>query len=227
MKIFQELYINLQDYDRASFIEQLEKHLITGWSRETSREHRVGPNQLSIFRFNCFKRLARDNEDLPNALLWLTEKTPTQLSVSNIIPDDGKIRELSCDQYNQILAEFHDNMVKPLADELQITVELTPPEIRLEDKLPKSCKLFKNFSRLANKTTGSAYPLDRERWFDFIISTHRHQEPFDSDDLKGFLKEEGWSGDQTFELSMEYEFARNFLNHLENQPHVAHVDRTH
>lgn len=227
MKIFQELYINLQNYNRASFIEQLEKHLITGWSRETSREHRVGPNQLSIFRFNCFKRLARDNEDVPSALLWLTEKTPTQLSVSNIIPDDGKIRELSCDQYNQILSEFHDKMVKPLADELQITVELTPPEIRLEDKLPKSFKLFKNFSRLANKTTGSAYPSDRERWFDFIISTHRHQEKFDSDDLEGFLKEEGWSEDQAFKLSMEYELAKELLNHQETQYHVAHVDRTH
>jgi len=220
MKIFQELYINLQDYDRASFIEQLEKHLITGWSRETSREHRVGPNQLSIFRFNCFKRLARDNEDVPSALLWLTEKTPTQLSVSNIIPTE--IRELSCDEYNQILSEFHDKMVKPLADELQITVELTKPEIRLEDKLPKSFKLFKNFSRLANKTTGSAYPSVRERWFDFIISTHQHQEQLDSDYLKGFLKEEGWSDTQTFQLSMEYEFAREFLNHQETQYHAAH-----
>jgi len=107
--------------------------------------------------------LARDNEDVPSALLWLTETTPTPLFVSNILPDDGKIRERSGDQYNQILSEFHDKMVKPLADELQITVEFTPPEICLEDKLPKSFKLFKNFSRLANKTTGSAYPSDRKR----------------------------------------------------------------
>ncbi len=98
MKIFQELYLNLQNYDQASVVEQLEKHLITGWLRETSREHRVGPNQLSIFRFNCFKRLARDNEDVPSALLWLTETTPTPLFVSNILPDGGKIRELSGDQ---------------------------------------------------------------------------------------------------------------------------------
>ena len=40
-----------------------------------------------------------------------------------------------------------------------------------------------SFSELANKSTGSNHPNDRERWFDFIIQTYH-----DGTDASGVLE---------------------------------------
>jgi len=209
MKIFQELYIDLQKTDRIFFIEQLEAHLTTGWLRDTLAEQTGGDGHSVTY---CFKRAATEN--WPEVLVCLVEDTLKRLYVSNVFPTTPG--QLSYDQYNQILSEFYTNMVSPLATQFQIHVQLTAPEIQLKDYLSESsCQLFKTFSNFANKAMEGLSSLAKKRWFDFILATHRGREPLPAKMLERFLREDGWSVNQAMKLADDYELTRELLTYQE------------
>ena len=84
--------------------------------------------------------------------------------------------------------------------------------VTLDDAFsPEGKKRFLSFSGLANKSTGSSHPYDRERWLKFIIYLHKHNEVADSEYVKEFLIEDGWTEDKAIDLVIEYSFALKLL----------------
>lgn len=215
MKVHQELRIGPLIGDQEDrFISWIGEHLTAGWHRDVAREEEL--NRESERKFYCFACEQSPERSAARLFLTLADRRATSwLYVSNIVPRE--VQQLTFDQYNRILNEFEARFAKPAADSIGVRVELSSPEQSIEDWLsPESAKLLTAFSHLANKSTGSAHPMDRERWFDFLIALHRSGENPNVGLLQRWLiEEEQWPDDIAFDLVCEYEFARGLLDRFE------------
>lgn len=211
MKVHQELTVGpLTGDQEALFISWIDDHLTAGWFRDAAREEELNGGLAN--KFYCFA--CQPSADRHAATLLLTHaerRTTSWLYVSNIVPQ--QVQQLTFDQYNHILHDFSARFAKPAADSLGIRVELSSPEQSIEDWLsPESAKLLRTFSSLGNKSTGSSHPMDRDRWYDFLIALHRAGENPNVGLLQRWLREEEhWPDDIAFDLVSEYEFARGLL----------------
>ena len=214
MKVFQDLSIGpLSAEQERRLIELLESRLVDGWQRDKEREEelrRSSPSKTYWYCFVCSKK-----ENRQHAGLFLAPRgkaDPHRLYVSNIVPRD--ISELDYDQYNRILDEFHARFLASTARELGIPAELSAPVISIDKVLSaEAFQFLKSFSHLANKSTSSSHPNDRQRWFDFLIFVHRCGEHPDESLIERWLvEEERWREDEAAKLMIEYEFARGLLD---------------
>jgi hypothetical protein len=216
VKVHQELRIGpLTEEQQTEFISSIEEHLSGGWHRDSNEEIKL-LTSVPGNKFYCFTCAQKGNRQAAKLLLTHPARIGTSwLYASNIIPQ--KIRELTIDQYNYILSEFHNRFAKPTADSIGIALELSSPEQTVENWLsPESAKLLRRFSSAANKSTGSGHPMDRQRWCDFLIGIHRAGENPDSGLLERWLtEEEKWPDDTAFELVCEYEFAQDLLKRFD------------
>ncbi len=201
MKVFQDLEILVPSSSRAEFIARIEDILKDGWSRDRKAEKQAtGRGHEEFYYFIC--------EEVGNrqeSLLALMPRSQQEMYVSNIVP--RKTTKLNYDQYNEILREFCENFVKPVVEEMQLSVSLTQDDETLEDWISTdSAAKLKTFSDCANKSTGSAHPLDKDRWYEFIISMVLNDDSLDSWSLKRwFVEEEDWHEEIANELAIEYE----------------------
>jgi hypothetical protein len=216
VKVHQELTIGPLNRDQeAALVSRLENRLANGWSRNKDREEEMSRTIVSskLYCFRCNKKNKREAASL--YLARAGDPSADLLYVSNIVPTD--LRELTYDQYNFILCEFHERFAKPVGDSMGIRVELSRAEQTLEDWLsPQLANLLKLFSHAANKSTGSSHPMDRERWFDFLIAIHRAREHLDTGLLERWLvEEEKWPDDVAFDLICEFEFSQGLLRRFD------------
>jgi hypothetical protein len=112
--------------------------------------------------------------------------------------------------------DFHDNILRKLATAFPVTILASGDQRRVEDLMSaEAFKLLKSFSGLANKSTGSAHPMDRERWYAFLIVINREGSPLNPHDLKRWLtKVENWPERNAQDLVIEFEFAKGFFEAL-------------
>lgn len=217
MKVHQELRIGpLTSEQEIEFVSSIDGRLYGGWSRDTNRE--VELNREGGGRFYCFACSQEANREAATLFLVHPARRATSwLYVSNIIPRDS--RQLTLDQYNYILREFHDRFAKATGESLGVSVELSTPEQSLENWLsPESAKRLRIFSKAANKSTGSSHPMDRERWCDFLIAVHRaHENPSVGLLERWLVEEEEWPGDVAFDLICQFEFARELLSRFDSR----------
>ena len=211
MKVFRDLYIRLNGARIEDLIEQFTAQSCDHWHRALDREKDAGSMGEKAF---SFEHTAGDG--LERAGLSLFQKDGDTWYVPNIIPLDSS--QLSRDQYNKILENFLDTIVCPSIAGLPVTAELSGDVVFLKDVVGEDVAvLLHNFSVLANKSTGSAHPCDRNRWFDFLIAVQRKHISLDTDLLIHSLMEEGWSEDRAHDLAIEYEFAIGLLDYKEGR----------
>ena len=146
----------------------------------------------------------------PPALVWLVFEED-QARVTNIVPVAAG--QLTHDQYNGIAAAFAAEVAQPLIGELDLKVALGPETYTLEDVAPREVVVaLQRFSGGANKSTGTAHPMDAERWYEFLIAAHASNCELNTDHLKRWLiEEEGWEEEMAWELAVEYERGRSLL----------------
>ena len=74
-----------------------------------------------------------------------------------------------------------------------VEATMTPDRLDVATLLnAETAKALKAFSALANKNTGATHPLDRDRWFKFIILAHLGSAQLDTETLyRWFSEEEG------------------------------------
>lgn len=123
------------------------------------------------------------------------------------------VGELGIAKYNAILRDFVAMIAEPAARTGDFKVELSSPHQSLDDWLDSEPAVaLRRFSRLANKSTGAAHPMDRDRWYAFLIAVHHTSKRLDTDQLVRWLVElEHWSEDKAHELAIDYEFALGLL----------------
>ncbi len=214
MKVFRELSIRGEPSSLDAAAEEICQSLSDGWSRETDAESRIRADSLGDHRrIYCFACTTDGRRQA--ALVFLFGGEPDLLTVGNIVPRDKHM--LTYEEYNFIAEEFFRRFVEPAARKHGVTAELTEPQVGLDHWLPPhAVEKLRLFSSFANKSTGSAHPMDRERWYDFIMAVHEADSDFDASTLARWLTEEaGWSAERSEELAIEYEFARGLLAHGE------------
>jgi len=211
MKVFRDLYIRLNGSKIEDLIEQFTARTGDHWNRALDREKDAGSMGEKAF---SFEHTAGDG--LERAGLSLFQKEGDTWYVPNIIPLDSS--QLSRDQYNKILENFLDTIVRPSIAGLPVTAELSGDVVILKDVVGEDvAALLHKFSVLANKSTGSSHPCDRNRWFDFLIAVQRKRISLDTDLLINSLMEDGWSEDRAHDLAIEYEFAIGLLDYKEGK----------
>lgn len=211
MKVFRDLYIRLNGSKIEDLIEQFTVRCGGHWHRALEREKDAGSMGEKAF---SFEHTAGDG--LEKAGLSLFQKEGGTWYVPNIIPLDSS--QLSCDQYNKILENFLDTIVRPSIAGPPVTAELTGDVVILKDVVGEDVAgLLHNFSVLANKSTGSSHPCDRNRWFDFLIAVQKKRISLDTDLLINSLMEDSWSEDRAHDLAIEYEFAIGLLDYKEGK----------
>lgn len=209
MKVFRDLYVRLNGFKIEDLIELFTNNCGDHWRRALDRENDAGILGEKAF---SFEHLLGDG--LERAGLSFFQKEDDTWYVPNIIPLESG--QLSHEQYNKLLNNFLENIVRPSITGLDVTAELSDDELFLNDVVGEEiASLLHKFSVLANKSTGSSHPCDRNRWFDFIIAVQRKHFSLDTDLLIHTLIEEGWSEEWAHDLAIEYEFAIGLLDYKE------------
>lgn len=206
MKVFRDLTFRGQAAALGRLLERMDERATGEWRRDREKDQEAKGAPWPMFCFRCLASSER-----PAASLWLAEKDGRELYVPNIVPDE--IRQLSRDQYNRILQEFHDEIALPAAEGLGLEVIFTSEIATLDRWLrPDAIEKLRAFSQIANRSTGSSHPHDRDRWLDFIFTAHRQGSTLPMDMLRRWLEEEEhWHEEGASDLAREYETAREIL----------------
>jgi len=210
MKTFRKLSITLNGYEPEDLIKKLETQNAQYWSHNIEKDRYIEDLSATVY---CFAY--SENIDKPPAQLYLMEKQKGIFSVTNILPTEKY--ELSYDEYNSLLLSFHDELVVPAVQQTSIHIEITPPEIKLEDFIPKNvANSLQAFSSNSKKSIDIYYqPFNQQSWFEFLTTLHRSKAHLSTELLEKALLEDGWSDESAVKLGMEYEFARDLLKYYE------------
>jgi hypothetical protein len=215
MEIFRDLYIHGSGEQVAAMIAEVERSPSGGWTRDSVAEARmrsIATDGPATYCFSCTQEAGR-----PAAMVFLAEKEPGLYSVSNVVPQ--RQHQLSYREYNGILEEFCERLLRPPAERAGWRIELTATEADLRHWLsPGAAERLRRFSASANKSTGASHPSDRERWNDFVVAAHRDRGSLDSSTLRRWLIEvEGWPPEVADQLAIEYEYGRELLAYSEGR----------
>jgi|JI9StandDraft_2_1071091.scaffolds.fasta_scaffold08959_2 hypothetical protein len=189
----------------------IQKHLPGHWRRDTIKEQEntrmFGDKSLLVFERDSSGGLPASGV----AMLIDGEKA----EVVNIVPLEKS--QLSAKEYNAVLVELTRTAIEPAAVGLGLKCELTDDLKPFTAWVsPEAGDALRRFSILANHGTGSSHPLDRERWFAFLLCCHRDRCELDTDMLQRWLMEQGdWSFERASDLAIEYEFGRGLLKFAE------------
>lgn len=206
MKTFRDLFIHLEGHSVEELVSLLTDRCHPPWTRETSKEEDLPGLSPKMF---CFERSA--DEQLPGAALFITNKEADVWYVPNIVPTETG--ELGYDTYNKILLEFKNSVLHPAVENTGIKVNVTEDHVFIKDVAGHDVEAaLIQFSNLANKSTGSSHPRDRERWFRFLVLANNKEADLSGELVIRTLVELGWSEERAYDLGIEFEFSQELLD---------------
>jgi len=203
--VFQDLTLRLGSRPLKEVHDALVAQTAKPWRHAPEREtHDSLHTEAEFFAFE-----REEDGDSPNVglVLW---KEPDCLHVTNIVPI--QTGQLSYRQYNAALRDFSNRIAAPVAAKLGLKLDISSATESLTDWMSESTAiLLRRFSLLANKSTGSSHPMDRERWLAFVIAAHQERR-----EVSGYLKRwlievEHWPVETATELAIEYDFGVELL----------------
>ncbi len=212
ISVYQDLHLPRGPHSLERIRDEVLARIVAPWRHAKDREEEASDIGLQSDECVFFERSADDDLPAVGLVFW---RDPDGYRVSNIIPiESGRLSHV---QYNRALQEFGKLIVAPAAATLGLGIELTADGESPEDWMSgASVQRLTQFSRGANKSTGSAHPCDRERWFAFICGVHAEGFDLDTDKLARWLIEvERWHEEGAHDLAIEYEFARDLLKHYD------------
>lgn len=212
IEVLQHLHLNgqsLPETIRGAILEFAREP----WSHAPEHEamlRKQGADQADVI---VLVRQAFDGIDESALVLWEEEGG---YYLANIVPRNDS--ELGITRYNLVLRDFIDKVANPASLAGGFDVATTVDRQSLEDWLSEGpATALRRFSVLANKSSGSVHPMDRERWFTFLIAVHKSADQLDTDQLVRWLVEvEGWSVSKAHSLASEYELAQDLLVQYDN-----------
>lgn len=180
------------------------------WTRDLGREKQL--RSISTDDDDrTFVFMRKAGSPRPSGALFVMLRSD-RLEITNVVP--LTYGSLTHDQYNSIVDEFAAHCRKlVLAAGLDITVSLSEDVVAMSALMSDNAwTLLQRFASLANPSSGSAHPMDFERWVAFIIRAHNDQAALDSETLARWLVEDrDWADDVAYSLGSEYSFGRRLL----------------
>lgn len=209
IEVFQELQLLCPEDLRGTLCKTLRSHSALPWRHADDRERALAETSPEGPEYLVFER--SDDEELPACTLALFGKSDGY-KVGNIIPKNSY--DLSHSEYNDILKNFEEIVLHPIADELELSVDLTPRRQSISDWTSEdAASALRTFSVVANKSTGSAHPADRDSWFQFLIAAHECHKNLDTTLLERWLIEvEEWPQEIAHDLAREYDYSMGLLD---------------
>lgn len=213
IEVFQNLHLKSRSAP-GSIRDRILARVQAPWNHDREREDDIRQGAIDDEDVIVFVRTAFNDIDESALVLW---QEADGYRVSNIVP--RHVGELGITKYNAILQDFVERIARPAAKAGGFEIELTSAGQSLDDWLAaEPAAALRRFSHLANKSTGAAHPMDRERWYAFLIATHRSSRRLDADQLARWLVEvERWSNEKADELAIDYEFALGLLEQYDEQ----------
>lgn len=227
MKTYRELYFKGTSSQLLEFVKEIRKFEVRNWKVE---------KQTDRWKDYLFIDYIGEKVDKARVSIYIGDiAEDNEIKVGNIIPLEKN--ELSVDEYNSILMEFYNDVIKPYkknGTEIEILKpsndEFEPLSVISEEALRK----LKAFCNGANKSTGSSHPCDQERWFEFICQTVDDDMMFDATTLATFLQDESywgkkdegfigvigryaWDEEKAYELALEYESLSGILQYYKRK----------
>jgi hypothetical protein len=198
--------LDFHGLEMDALADAIEQRLAQPWQRARDKEEDPILNE----KFRVFLRRGGDE---PGLLLFLAT-LDSMVYVSNIVPTEKS--ELSRNEYNAALSEFYEEYALPAAGALGGEARLGGDVIDLQADLGETAfGALVAFSRSANRSTGSSHPMDRERWFAFLVAVHRSDAYLSVDVLAKWLVLDGWSESVASDLAIEFETGRDLLAYAE------------
>jgi hypothetical protein len=219
MEVFRDLCIRATTEQMAALVGEIEQSLPSGWTRDRVAEGRVPAGTIGHGPIYCFGCQAEGRR--PAALVILLEKEVGAFCVSNILP--ASKHQLAHAEYNSILEEFCERLLRPAAEQAGLSVVLTEADVGLDHWMSSATvEKLRRFSHGANKGIGISCNSDREKWNDFVLSAYKEDSRLDASTLKRWLVEvEGWSPEVAEQLAIEYQSGRALLTYAESHRRSA------
>ena len=182
MEIFRDLFIRGESEQLAALMADVrslfpQAGYATGRLRTDSRQPACGQSLSTLLHMI-------ETNPLPAATIFFLEEEPGLLTASNIIPRQKP--RLSYGEYNVLLEQFCEQVIRPCAERRGVEVELTSSQADLSNWLSDTAaEKLRSFSTLSNKDIGCLHPLDQKRWIAFIVTAHQEgasfmRRPFDA-----------------------------------------------
>jgi hypothetical protein len=164
------------------------------WKREPTVEANLSRTSLGRLGVYCF--FWRGSEDKPAASLLIYRTGEEELAVSNILPTVRK--PLSVEEYNGILADFEQTILRPLVAGLDIEIKVTPPR---NDRLEQSISpdAFRELIRFVSEAASQEELTmdDYLQWDRFSSQIYSDGSFVDHRDLGDWLVKRGLTEQQT------------------------------
>ena len=209
---FQDLFLIGSAEHCTELREALQRYVKVPWRHAKDREQEIaedsGNGNVILFERESTNGIA--------ASLLVLSRTSDGYGVTNILP--LKKHRLNASEYNDVLNDFANRIVKPASEDLGFQVEDGKRKQSITDwTSQEAARALHRFSISANKSTGSSHPSDQHRWFQFLFAVHKAHKAqgkvLDTHLLGRWLEEvEHWPSEVATELALEYEFALNLLN---------------
>lgn len=190
---FQFLTIHCKNEQEAQNVLSQIVMSCTGEQFRYIERNDIKPYPVEIIRVNL--------NNLPKAKLFigLSWSKSSDVNVTNIIPDEKGVFELSKEQYNAILQSFNVY----LNQRLNIPTDLTKANVSMEELIPESYTKLKNWYDLSNPGGRIIHPNDVERWYEFVLSVIKNEEDLGLDDFENWLINEKHESYETAEEIVE------------------------
>lgn len=208
IEVFSDLILHVPADERDRTRQALAAAVSPPWTFDAERSEQVSRNSIANGPVLAFRRAADDIWPAAGLSLWPHD---AGLYVPNVVP--AKDGQFTHTQYNGILEEFAESVIRPVARHGGYKIEMTAGRQTMTDwASPEVARKLAVFSSLANKSSGASHPLDQKRWFDFIVSAHRAGADIGVDRLARWLHEvEGWDMDSAHRLAGDFEHSLSLL----------------
>lgn len=213
VEVFRDLFLRGPLARRSDLRDALIAAAQDPWHFDPDRAAAIGRSS-SDDDILAFGRKATDGLRAAGLTLWSRDDG---YYVPNIVPVEPG--ELGVAQYNKILADFIERIVRPVASQFNYQIDTTEAHQNLEDwTSTEAAQKLRTFSAAANKSTGASHPMDQRRWFDFIIAVHESRKTMGTDHLLRWLHEiEGWDEESAHRLAGQYETALSLLQRYDQR----------
>ena len=202
IELFQDLLVSSETLSCDELLTSIRKHTRVPWL-EASVDKSAVPD--GIVRFDRER-----GADLSAARLTLWRQ-PNGYKVVNILPSE-KV-SLTVSEYNAVLSDFCESIILPASLEAGFEYEISEKFQSLTDwTSEEAARALHIFSNLANKSTGSSHPSDKERWLKFLLVVFNAPNRPDPSLLERWLIEaEHWPSEVATDLTIQYEFGMALL----------------
>ncbi len=178
--MFNELTIEGDAGALDRLIDDLTAHLGRGWSRDSNEEDRLNKTlDPEIGPRYAFRAPG-------GSAIVVLRRGGGRFTVVNIVPPE--VGQLTEAQYNSTIDAFAEQCARPAAHRLGLTVSVSPdalPTRRLGST--EALKLLRAFA--CSGTAHTRHPLDKQRWFAFLIQAHLDGAHRDLPDIRRWLIE--------------------------------------